>query len=160
MTYELFSSRASSLSGSTSSDAFPGSGLRPFDAGPQQPALVGRALADGFLGFDDFDLARLRAARPILRSAVKISISPVGAVLLIIVRSVTIAIGVSSEIAVDRFDQVDARVAFAKHHHPRVVDVIERGQPFAPTADHLIGIEQRHARIVGDVERLAIAFAD
>ncbi|MCG3160586.1 MAG: hypothetical protein JMDDDDMK_01655 [Acidobacteria bacterium] len=65
--------------------------------------------------------------------------------------------GVSAQIAVDGFDQINARLAFAERDHPRVVFVLGRRQHLPPRTDKLVGIEQRHARVIGHVQRQLLA---
>ena len=66
---------------------------------------------------------------------------------------------IGAQIAIHGFDQIDTRLLFSERDHAAVVFVFELRQRLAPVFHFLIGIEQRHARIVGYVERGAARFS-
>src|SRR5436853_1144391 len=66
---------------------------------------------------------------------------------------------VGPQIFVDALDQIDAGLALAERDHPHVVFVFERRQRLAPRTHHLVGVQERHSRVIRDVERHAITLA-
>src|SRR6185295_5095826 len=135
-----------------------GGSLRLFDLSLQQAVLVGRASRDGLLCSDDFNLHALSRGSGFSVCGVDQHFS--GWSGLVDHRQVAdYRDRVSAKPFVYGFDEINSRVAFAKHHHPRVIEVVEWREPLAPTAHQLIRIEQRNTRIVRDIERLAITFA-
>ena len=64
---------------------------------------------------------------------------------------------ISAHIAVNTFNQVNARIHLAQRNHPAVVFVFQCGQLLAPVFHLLIRIQQRHARIVSHVQGSAFS---
>ena len=62
---------------------------------------------------------------------------------------------IRSLIAVHSFDEINTGIDLAERNHAAVVFVFQRRQFLAPVLHLLVGIQQRHAGVVGDVQRRA-----
>ena len=66
--------------------------------------------------------------------------------------------GIGAHPFVDCFNQVHAGVDLAERNHPAVVFVFQRRQLLAPVLHLRVRIQERHARVIGNIQRRARRF--